>query len=326
MERNVSILDVAAAAGVSKSTASRALLGDAEVSVSTRRRVQDAADRIGYVKDIHAHSLKAGVNKTVAIYVRSVQLSFYGELIAAIQRTVETTGYRVAVVSASKDDRPLQTLLSLRPAAAVVASGRVDLDSFENHHRVPIVLAGTSNASRVLSSVSDDGSGCEALAQQVAAAGHARVGVLEVPLSRSRTLGIRSHRICAALEALGVEVHVIPTDDVNDGPDPVALRASVSSITALMCPNDPSLVLSWELLSSWGLRVPEDMSLTGYDGVGHLASPAIGLTTWAQPIAEIGAAVAHELRRRLEDPSAAPAHLALTGQLIPGRTLSPPTP
>lgn len=321
----VSILDVAAAAGVSKSTASRALLGGNDVSKTTRAHVQKIADEIGYVKDFHAHALKSGVSHTVAIYVRSVQLGYYGELIAAVQSRLETAGYRLAVTSASPtDDRPLDTLLSLRPAAAIVASGRVPLTRFESYRKIPIMLAGSAASAGPLSSVSDDGVGCEALAAEVAARGHRRVAVVDVPVSRSRTLGPRSQRMRDALHALDVTVTTIATTETGDIPVDDDLRRAADEVTAIMCPNDPILIHVWNRLTEWGLHVPGNMSLTGYDGAGLLAAPAIGLTTWEQPLAQVGEHAATELLRRLRNPDSIPQHIALTGRLITGRTLGVP--
>lgn len=321
----ISILDVAAAAGVSKSTASRALLGVGDVAEKTRQRVERVAREIGYVKDFNAHALKSGRSRTIAIYVRSVQLSYYGELIAAIQAHLEEAEYRVAIVSATPSDtRPLETLLALRPAAAVIASGRVPLASLRGHRKIPIVLAGSSVTESSLSSVGDDGAGCDVLASRLVDVGHRRVAVPAIPLGRSRTLAPRSDRMRQALLERGVEVVEIATSAPDDAPDEAQLRAALGDVTAIMCPNDPVLVHVWNLLQAWGLNVPGDVSLTGYDGAGQLASPAIGLTTWAQPLADIGRHVADELVRRLKDPDAKPAHISLPGRLIPGRTLGAP--
>lgn len=326
-ELTASILDVAAAAGVSKSTASRALGGAGDVSEATRARVRQVADDLGYVKDFHAHALKAGRSRTVAIYVRSVQLGYYGSLITAVQEHLEENGYRLAVTSSSPgDERPLEMLLSLRPAAAVVASGRVELGGFETYRRMPIVLAaGAAPSDGSLSSVFDDGSGCDALVAQVAGRGHRRVAVVDIPSTRSRTLAPRAQRMREELTRAGIEVTSIATSEPDDVPVDDELRRAVGEVTAIMCPNDPTLIHVWNRLTEWGLRVPEDLSLTGYDGASPLAGPAIGLTTWEQPIAEMGREVVIELLRRLDDADATPAHVPLRGRLIPGRTLGEPS-
>lgn len=323
-----SILDVASAAGVSKSTASRALAGAPDVSKATRARVQQVADELGFVKDFHAQALKSGRSRTVAIYVRSVQLGYYGSLIASVQTRLEERGYRLAVTSSSpRDTRPLDMLLSLRPAAAIVASGRVNLEAFEAYRRVPIVLAaGAAATEGNLSSVYDDGFGCEELAAEVVRRGHSRVAVVDVPTARSRTLGPRSRSMRDALERRGVTVTMIATAEPDDAPVEADLRRAASEVTAIMCPNDPTLIEVWNRLTEWGLSVPRDLSLTGYDGASPFAGPAIGLTTWEQPIAEIGRHVVAELLRRLEDKDAEPSHIPLRGQLITGRTLAEPAP
>ncbi|WP_419847782.1 substrate-binding domain-containing protein [Candidatus Poriferisocius sp.] len=69
--------------------------------------------------------------------------------------------------------------------------------------------------------------------------------------------------------------------------------------------------------------MPEDISLTGYDGIGALSSPALGLTTWSQPVEEIGRTAARRAIAMVET-SLEPTHVRLAGRLVRGRTLGVP--
>jgi LacI family transcriptional regulator, asc operon repressor len=319
----VSIVDVAAAAGVSKSAASRALLGQSGVTDGVRAHVAEVAVSLGYVKDYRAYALKSADVRTIAIYVRSVQLSFYGELIAEIQKMLELKEYRLAIMTGGRDARNVwDSVMSFRPSGVIIASGRVDLGRLEASATVPVVLAGPRTESTKLSSVSDDGRGIVALVELALESGHHHIGVLDVPRHRSTTLGDRSALMRRELIARGIEPVMIPAADWGDEPDPEALRAVVNRVTTIMCPNDPSLVRTWELLDSWGISVPGDVSLTGYDGLGHLASPVLGLTTWRQPVSEIGRVAVEEVITRISDQSAQVRHIELRGSLLRGRSLT----
>lgn len=325
----VSILDVAAAAGVSKSAASRALLGQPGASSEVSNHVRKVAARLGYVKDIRAQSLKSTSNRSIAVFVRSVRLSFYGELIAAVQETIEDAGYNLSIAAGSGNKLPhggnLHALMGSRPAGVIIASGRLPASDIRTiaDGQCPVVLAGSPSTSRTVGSVADDNSGAVEMSLRVAASGHRRVGVVTTSPTRSSTLGTRSQRLQQELQALGIEPVTIPIESKTDVPRQASLRRAAEQVTVIMCPNDPILVSTWEMLQSWGLRVPEDISLTGYDGIGQLASPVFGLTTWRQPVEEIGHAAARQLLARITDPSTPATHEFLTGSYIPGRTLAP---
>lgn len=324
----VSILDVAAAAGVSKSAVSRALLGQSGASSEVSNHVREVAAQLGYVKDVRAQSLKSTSNRTVAVYVRSVRLSFYGELITAIQETLEQAGYSLAIAAGSGSNAPhagnLYTLMGSRPAGVIIASGRLPASDIRTVAAgdAPVVLAGPLSKSPKIGSVADDISGAVEMALRVAASGHRRVGIVTVPSARSSTLGSRSERMRRELQELGIEPVTIALDAKSDAPRVASLRQAIEQVTVIMCPSDPILVSTWEVLQSWGLNVPEDVSLTGYDGIGQLASPVFGITTWRQPIEDIGRAAARQVLARITDANTPATHEFLPGTYIPGRTLT----
>jgi len=326
MTARVSILDVAAAAGVSKSTASRALLAQPGVTDEVKATVIRAAETLGYVKDYRAHALKSTSTKTVGIIVRTVRLDFYAELIAAIQTQLEANGYRVAFTGAGESgegrNKALNGLLGLRPEAVIVASGRIPMKAIEAvGTQVPTTVIGPSTTSTIVGSVADDGHGITSLAKLVSGAGHERVGVVTFPRNRSTTLSLRAQRLRRELAVLGITAIPVACDPTEDSADTDSLRSALPQITALMCPNDPTMVSTWAKLDSWGVRVPEDLALTGYDGIGQIANPLFGLTTWQQDIAGMANAAATNVLERITQPDRAVQHARLRGQLLRGRTL-----
>ncbi|AAT89228.1 hypothetical protein ATY41_08160 [Leifsonia xyli subsp. xyli] len=325
--KRVSILDVAARAGVSKSAASRALLRQYGVSEELRRRVEAAAAEIGYIKDIRAHGLESSESRTIALFARTAKLAFYGELITVIQETLEAHGYELAVATATprggSTAGALDAVMGLRPRGLIVASGRVqDEDIQAAAATVPTMLAGPALRIPGVGSVSDDGSGARWLAQLLAENGHRRVGVVTVSRARSTTRGTRTLRMRKELAALGIEPVPIPLSHDTDAPAADALEAALAGVTAIMCPNDPTLLTTWEMLSDRGVDVPGDISLTSYDGTGQIASQVLGLTTWRQPLVTIGRTVADELIQRDHDPDLPLKHHRLAGKLVRGRTVA----
>jgi len=327
-KRSPTIIDVAARAGVSKSAASRALLKQYGVSDELRQRVEKAAAELGYVKDARAYGLKSFESRTIGVFVRTANLGFYGELITVIQETLEEYDYELAVATATpragSARGALDSIMGLRPRGLIIASGRVPDDDIEvAAAAVPTMLAGPALRIAGVGSVSDDGRGTKELAAMLVENRHTRIGVITVARNHSTTLGARTHRMRKELIALGIEPILIPLSSETDAPDAVALDAAVPQVTAIMCPNDPILLTTWEMLSERDISVPETISLTGYDGIGQIGSPVLGLTTWRQPMKKIGRTVADQLVAQIENPDREPVHHRLTGELVRGRTVTP---
>ncbi|MDO5533576.1 MAG: LacI family DNA-binding transcriptional regulator [Propionibacteriaceae bacterium] len=323
--RAISIIDIAAAAGVSRSTVSRALNDQAGVNPSVRSHVKDVAARMGYMKDFRAQALKTQKTHTVGMLVRAVQLSFYGEFVAAVQRSLERKGFRLAVVTQGvrqSETEALHFLMGQRPEAVVVASGRISEELLEGPAaRIPIVLAGPCSDASTFGSVGYGTDAAAELARVVAERGHREVVTLSS--STSRTLDARSARMGAELRAQGVRVVEVPFGS-GDRPEPDALRAALSTCTAVMTPGDPVAVAAWEQMETFGLAVPHDVSLTGFDGVGQLATPVLGLTTVRLPVREAAEQAVTQVVARLQDDSLGAWHSVLEGTVVLGRTLDAP--
>ena len=326
--KRVSIIDVAATAGTSKSTASRALLGQPGVSPAVRRRVERAAVELGYVKDYGATTLRSAPFRTIGLYVRTTSIEFYGLLAASSSHEAEQSGFRVALATSTtagaSATEAIDYLRSLRSEAIIVASGRVPTERLSDVARhLPVVVAGCVTRPPRLTTVSDDGYGIHELVRTVVGVGHRDVGVVVVRSEDSMTQGHRSSALIESLEKSGCRVVCIPFESSREGPAPATLRHALETVTAVMCANDVAMLRTWELLRSWGLEVPRDVTLTGYDGIGALASPVLGLTTWSQPVAEMGRMATREAISRIDNPKHI-QHLRLRGTHVPGKTLGPP--
>jgi DNA-binding LacI/PurR family transcriptional regulator len=110
-------------------------------------------------------------------------------------------------------------------------------------------------------------------------------------------------------------------DDTDEAVDGVLAHPEV---TALMTPSDIYALGVIESLQRRGRTVPDQMSVTGYDGIGVLRTPVIGLTTWVQPITRIGFRAVDAVVAQLDGPAPPAHHQALHGELLVGRTAGPP--
>ena len=329
----VTILDVAAAAGVSKSTVSRIL--DERLPPSendTARRVRQIATELGYVRDSAAASLRRGKTMTVGVIVPrltdTVMAMLYESLAHACGRTS-----RFAIV-ATTDDRPMadraaaESLLRRGVDGIVLATARDD-DDFPDVLRaqgVPYVLTLRTDG-RSRSSIGDDVLGGYLGTRHLLDLGHRRIAMIAGPnyasSSRGRVAGYRK-----ALEEAGVPIvadHIVPsTFGIEAGAEAVIGLMKLSPRpTAIFAINDNTAIGAMSALANLSLNVPHDVSLVGYNDipiVSHLPTP---LTTLRVPFDQIALAaldllatpiVSDSDRIRIAPPT-----------LIPRRSTAPPS-
>jgi DNA-binding LacI/PurR family transcriptional regulator len=322
------ILDVAVEAGVSKSAVSRALLGRGEVSDATRERVQDAAAKLGYVANGMARALVSARTHTIGAVLRDLKRPFYGELLAGMQISAEARGYQVlTMTSAGELDLPdalrtLRSLLSFQVDGLVIASAQLaaeDIVPFVD--RTPTVVSGRAEtASGITSVFSDEAYGGRIMADRIASLGHEHIAVVVVDRSYSWSQHARGAAMVRRITDLGLTV-----DEWNVANDAgvgaaAAKKLPGSGATAVMCPTDASAVDVLEVLRSRGLSAPEDIAVTGYDAIGALAAPYLGLTTYRVPVIEMGRASVDLLIDKIEGKISGDRSVALRGSLVEGRT------
>lgn len=327
------IIDVAREAGVSKSAASRALLGQGRISEESRLRVVEAARKLGYVKNAMGQGLAAHQTFTLGVLVRDPAALFYGRMHQALQRRASELGYRVVTTTGNLDlddeRRALQTLLSLRVEGLVVSSGLLPTSEIEPFAgRIPTVIAGRPERGDLVSSVyCDEEDGARQLVRHLLDLGHRTIAVLLVPAEESLTLSARSAEMVREIERQGATSVPLPFS----GEDPTVSQAGVrilvrrKKITAIMCPSDIDSLGVLHELERAGIAVPEEVSVTGYDGVYPLTAPSIGLTTLAQPIDQIARDAVDLCIRLMSDRSSVAEHHSLPGQLLPSRSTAAAT-
>lgn len=323
---NVGLTDVAHAAGVSVSTASRALRGEERVSPDTVALVRATAERLGYVPDKRAVNLRSHTPAAVGLVLRSAELSFYGAIAAQMQAAVDANGIDLLIANGGDDHtsqlRAIETLVGHRVAGIVFASGRASSEAISKAAAsVPTVLVGAVSATDGIDSVVISSNSEMQVARAVLEAGHRRVAITRSLVSGTAVLQRRSERYEETLLADRAAVTVL---DVGDGL--AGLRSQIDlalehSVTAIMAGDDLTALHILEILAERDIRCPEDISVTGFDGVGVLQSPLLGLTTMKQPVEDLAATATALILGRIAGSSDDAARSEIPGQFVPGRTL-----
>ncbi|MDX3264964.1 LacI family DNA-binding transcriptional regulator [Streptomyces sp. MI02-2A] len=327
----VTMAAVAEEAGVSRATASRVFYGSTPVAKHTRQAVYAAAERLGYVPNTMARSLAARSTDILGLLLRAPDNPAYGLLFAELQANVSAAGLQMVTVAPSRHEgahferQALNRLLGLRVGGMFVSTGVIRAQMLEPFlDLVPVVVVGRPESHPDIHSVSyDEDHNADLLAGAVAAAGHRSVAVVVPSAEHTVSESRRGAAMARGLTERGVRVHEVssPTFGTLDegGQEIVALRRE-GRITAAMFPSDWRLLTFLPLAQEAGLKVPDDISLTGFDGIMP-GIDLLGFTTVRIPVEAAARRAVEVMRAQLEERTQ-PLHELLPGTLVRGRTLA----
>jgi DNA-binding LacI/PurR family transcriptional regulator len=330
--RRPTIIDVAARAGVSKSMVSLVMRGSNDVREEKRQLVLEAAAALGYRPNAVARSLVRRRTNMLGVVLSDLHNPFFTEVIDGIEAEAEARKYRTIICTASRhssaERRALDTLLELRADALILASPMIEMDAIARASReVPIVLVARPSDSTAIDSVAnDDPTGAALVVDHLVELGHARIA--HVDGGGGAGAAARSAGYVAAMErhGLGAHVRVIPGSYTDDGGrhGVVALLESGEPPTAIFVANDLAALGAMSVLAERGLRVPEDVSLVGYDNTSLAAVRQISLTTVDQPRPQMGRQAVTLVLERLTQERAAARHILIPPTLVVRGTTAPP--
>ncbi|MFI1400684.1 LacI family DNA-binding transcriptional regulator [Streptomyces sp. NPDC020681] len=316
----VTLADVAARARVSPATVSRVLNGNYPVAASTKERVLRAVDELDYVLNGPASSLAAATSDLVGILVNDIADPFFGIMAGAAQTEIggqegtgRAGGEKLAVVcnTGGSPERELTylTLLQRQRAAAVVLTGGAleDPDHIKAmaakltklaEAGTRIVLCGRPPVpgDSILAALTfDNRGGGRRLTEHLVSLGHRRIGYVAGPVERTTTRHrLEGHR--AALAAAGIDdqdqdhvtVHGPYTRQSGYDATLELLRRD-PDLTAVVAANDTVALGACAALRDRGLRIPEDISVAGFDDLPFSVDAVPALTTVRLPLYEAGA-------------------------------------
>lgn len=317
----VTLADVAARARVSPATVSRVLNGNYPVASSTRERVLRAVDDLDYVLNGPASSLAAATSDLVGILVNDIADPFFGIMAGAAQSEIggpgdgsgRAGGEKLAVVcnTGGSPERELTylTLLQRQRAAAVVLTGGA-LEDPAHQAAMSAKLAKLADAGTrivfcgrpplpdtdavVAALAFDNRGGARRLTEHLIALGHRRIGYVAGPLERTTTRHrLEGHR--EAMQAAGLEgdeenLTEHGPYDRGSGYDATAeLLRRAPDVTAVVAANDTVALGACAAVRDRGLRIPEDVSVAGFDDLPFSVDAVPALTTVRLPLFEAGA-------------------------------------
>ncbi|MDR1214964.1 MAG: LacI family transcriptional regulator [Propionibacteriaceae bacterium] len=326
---SVTLSEVAAAAGVSLATASRALHGASgrrQVKADLKQRVLAAAERLNYTTDAMAQAVARGRTSAIGVVVHDIADPYFAALVAGVARAADAAALQVTLASTQNEparEAELVRLLRQQRARAVVLLGgrHEDAKPAELGQALRLYVGGGGTVVVVGQPLAgfdavaiDNRGGAAALGRTLHGLGYRRPAILAGPLAHL-TARHRREGFAAAFAELGDPVdqaRIVHGAFTHSGGEAAFLelmgrcgeRIDVDVVFAV---NDVMALGALAAARDLGLAVPDDLALAGFDDITSLRDVAPGLTTVHVPLEDIGAwatelALAEELAEEESDP------------------------
>jgi LacI family transcriptional regulator len=292
------IYEVATAAGVATSTVSRAFSNPGRVGRATRERVLQVAHELGYRPNPHARALLSGRTRTIAMVVSDITNPHYFELIRGAEMRAKASEYTLVLVNAEESPRieyeQIQRLAKSVDGFLLAASRLPDENLAELAAAYPTVLLNREHAG-IASVVLDHREGCRQMVEHLASLGHRSLVYLAGPrnswMAANRWAALRDGAEQVGMEAQRIGTFT-PTVVHGGAAADAALR---SGATAIVAHNDLLAIGVMRRLAQREVRVPQDVSVVGFDNIfaADLCTP--GLTTLGGAHVNVGRAAVEML-------------------------------
>ena len=307
--------DVAKAAGVSTATVSRCLNAADKVSDHARTKVMEAVETLGYTPNFGARAMAAKRTFTIGAIIPTMENAIFARAIQAFQESLHEKGYTLLVSSSAyRADLEAEQIRALvaRGADGILLIGYArdqEMYDYLKRRGVPTLVAWASPQEALAPAVGfDNRAAIFALADKVLSMGHRRIGFISTVLRGNDRAAERLKGVRDALVAHGVdpeEMQVVETTNVleNGGHAFAKIMQGPRRPTVVMCGNDVLAVGAAQRAHEMGLRVPEDVSITGFDDMELACVITPKLTTVHVPHRDMGSRAAVELVRMVEKES-----------------------
>ncbi len=310
---SVTIRDVAKASGVSTATVSNVLNKTGKVGRDTRRVVLQAVRRMGYIPDVHARHLASRDRRTLGIIVSDIENPFFPEVVKGFETRARQFGYDVILSDTNYDPRRTREAADrmmehkVRGVAIMTSEISVKLVHQLARRRIAVTFLDLAPARKYMSNLRIDySSGVRQIVQHLYAQGHRRIAfVAGRPGLKSNTVRLEAYETC--MRDLELEPGpILPGDLRFEGG--LAAGLSIAKLaarpTAVVAVNDLTAVGVVKGLLNSGFRVPEDISVTGFDNtrLAEYSNPSITtVDVHRETLGQMAAEALHELSSA-EDP------------------------
>ncbi|CAG0947673.1 Catabolite control protein A [Anaerolineae bacterium] len=328
--------DVAKKAGVSIATVSRVLNDSPHVRPAARTKVLRAVKALNYQPNRTAQRLRAKQSKVIGLIISDIQNPFFTSIVRGIEDHAHRHGYSLVLCNSDEDPQKEQLYINVMRAeavAGVIITSTLDsnpLLSDLRDHKIPVVAVDRRIKNQKIDSVCvSNALGAHAAVSHLIELGHRKIGLIGLPWTcvpgKERYDGYQN-----ALREHGLSVsrQLIRIGDAKQASGHTCtldLLKSQPSLTALFVANNLMTLGALSAIRECGLKIPDDISIVGFDDMPWASLLQPPLTAVAQPTYELGQKSAELLLARLNEPDIPVAHLQLdTTLIVRGSTAAPP--
>jgi LacI family transcriptional regulator len=340
LPRRATITDVARAAQVSIQTVSAVFHNKPGISDPTRQRVRQMIERLHFEPNGLASSLRAQRSLTIGVLIPSITNPFFPDFVRGIEDTAHLNRYSIFLCNSdqdqSKETEYLQLLRRHNVAGYIVA---YDLNNLEVEkilvqlalRHTPVVTFGSRQAHKRISLLdTDNEEGSFRITSHLIELGHRRIGMIQPP-NRGHVNQLRTEGYFRALKKARIPIkneYLVPGGfEIADGVRGIErLMAAEMPPTAVVAANDLVAIGAMTALKRMGKRIPDDVSIAGYDNIqmSELVEPPI--TTISQPTYQMGKSAMAAVFQQIEAPESTGKIIHFDLPLIVRESTSPPKP
>ena len=330
----ITIKDIAKELGISASTVSRALSGSPLVNAETKQAVLVVAERLGYQRNELARALVKGSSGAVGLLVPDITNPFFSDIARGVGEIADTKHAGVILCNTDgRIDRELNYVRLMRRKRVdglLLCSTTVEapyLKELEKARIPHILVSRLASQDTVPFVVTDDRIGARLAVEHLIELGHQRIGFIGGP----ENVQASRDRMNTYLDVLrDHDLEIVDAWREYAGFTQAAGRESAQRMlsmpqppSAIFAANDVTALGVFEVAEGLGLRIPQDLSLVGYDDISYASLPRIRLTTVAQPAVEMGQIAATWLFEALRNPEIGQLHRTLSPSLVVRSTTGP---
>jgi LacI family transcriptional regulator len=327
-KRGVTIKDVARASGVSYATVSRVLTGFEFVKETTRQRVMEAVENSGYVANLHARSLVGGRSQIIGLLVPNLDNGYVGTIMQGIDKALAHANYDLMLYTSHRHPGKESFYVSaitngltdgLLLVAPLVPATYIEALRDQDFPYVLIDQADATESSSVVEAT--NWQGAYEATQYLIQLGHTRIAFIKgSPAVRSAADRLQGYKAALADYGISALEELVIEGDFQQQTGYESAKRLLQNLqplpTAIFASNDLSAFGAMDAAREYGLRIPEDISIVGFDDIPQASSVYPKLTTVHQPLEQMGQVAAKMLLERIKDQSKGPQRIALATELI----------
>ena len=316
---------VAREAGVSPSTVSRIMNGTASVSPDKKQAVDAAIEKLDFRPNPVARGLAGGRTLSIGVVTQTISSPFYGEALRGIEEKLESAGYIPIFVSGhwheAGERKALDALLSRRVDGVIVLAGRLPNRVLQRYAKtLPMVVVGRElKGPRLFSLEFDNRAGGLLATQHLIECGHTRIAFISGdPVHQDALDRQAGYRAALANAGIAFDPALVVPGDFTEASGLMAVNRLLESrlpFTAIFAANDQSAIGAALGLYRKNVRIPDDVSLVGFDDLAPAKFSIPPLTTIRQSVYEMGSQAAAAMLDLLR--GAAPEVVLPPPQLVP---------